>query len=157
MSIRVYCALFMGQGGALTSWGMYWMASALRRVGAEAEVWRYSDYERASSTIEARRAADYRLALVGYSLGASAATYLQTRESFDLVVCVAESTLAANYRIDKRRTKRSVLLYSRGVLSSGGLDAGFDQEIEIGLSHLLMDLSPKVFDVVREEVGRLLK
>jgi hypothetical protein len=153
---KVYCALFMGQGGIFTSWGMSWMASDLRKLGAEADVYSYNDWQRAETVLDAKRNEGYRLALIGYSLGDSAATYLQTLSPFDLVVCIAESELAQNYRIDKRHTKRSVLLYGWGTLSGGGLDSGFDQAIGVYLPHLLMDLSPTVFSTVKQEVNKLL-
>jgi pimeloyl-ACP methyl ester carboxylesterase len=127
MTSAVFTAFFLGQGGYLFSWGIKVIADKARAKGIGTQVYSYTDVERARADIRAVRGIS-RIALVGYSLGCTTATWLQSGAGGvepDLVICIAESTLAENHPIDKA-TKRSVLFAGTDFLSSAGQHDGFD-------------------------------
>jgi hypothetical protein len=152
---RVYAALFMGQGAWLTSFGIQRLAWRAQVLGIETGVYRYTEVDRAHLNIDAKRGAMRKIALVGYSLGCTTATYLQTIGFADLVCCIAESSLALNHRIDRNHTKRSVLWSGPGFLSDAGIYDDFDIIHQEQATHLLMDFIPAVTDGVIDELTRL--
>ncbi len=145
---QVYVALFLGQGGYFFSLGMLLLASRIRATGAECDVYYYTEHEHAATIVRLRRGAGCRVALVGYSLGVSTVTYMQSPQGdnlpVDLLVALAPSTLAQNYRVDKGNSRLSVLWHGWDFLSSAGLDLGFDRVHETSHNHLLIDWSPEI-------------
>jgi hypothetical protein len=154
---RVYAAFFLGQGGYLFSLGVPRLAARARLIGVETDVYRYTEVDRARLNISAKHAAGRKIALVGYSLGCTTATWLQTRMRVDLLCAVAESSLAQNHPINKANTRRSVLWAGPGFLSVAGTDGGFDQVYAVDAAHLWMDFSPLVTDGVLAELATLKK
>ena len=161
---KVYAALFLGQGGETFSWGIDKLASDIRALGntdAEvlADVLPWQDYRDADTRVVAKEKDGYKVALIGYSLGDSTVTYLQTIVRVDLLVCIAASSLAKNYKVDKFHTRRSVLFHGQDFLSNWGEDAGFDLKVELPWYdlHLGADVDPRVFSVTLDEVRKLVK
>src|SRR5262249_5396885 len=107
------------------------------------------------TNIVRRRKEGYKIALVGYSLGNTTATYLQRHLAVDLLLAIAESSLGRNHPIMKEHTKRSVLWYGPDTLSNRGLRDGFDEINYIETMHLLMDVDPRVVRGVLDELKSL--
>jgi hypothetical protein len=152
---KVYAAFFLGQGGYLFSWGIPLLAAEARRLGFASDVFSYGDVERAWTSIVRRRKEGYRIALVGYSLGNTTATYLQQHLAADLVLAIAESSLGLNHPIRKETTRRAVLWYGPDTLSSAGVRDGFDAVNYVDTTHLLMDIHPIVVRGVLDELKSL--
>ena len=156
--VPVYAAFVMGQGGYLFSLGMPVLASRARAQGVVAETFRYGDFIAIAARCAAYRKQGYRIALIGYSLGCSTATYLQSpamNAKVDLLMALAESELAQNYPINKRNTARSVLWHGWDFLSSAGEDDGFDTVLETRAFHLLVDFAPAITASVLGELTTL--
>ena len=153
---KVYCPLFLGQGGYLFSMGMVGVARKLRAIGAETQAFSYGDYERARSFIRGRRIGGRKIAGVGFSLGCTALTYLALEEKFELVLCIAASAMAGpnNHPVNHSNIDRSVLWRNpTEALSAGGADRGFDMIVDLYAPHLLMP--GRAADSVVAEVKRL--
>jgi hypothetical protein len=155
-------AFFMGQGGYLFSSSFAAIADMAKAQGIITEVFEYTQYETARDWLGKAGGAGNKTAVIGYSLGCSAATYLQRLMTLDLVICIAESTLADNWPINKQLTKRSVLYYGTDFLSSAGQHDGFDTKFPVsagwgipGLSHLLVPSTDIVVNGVLKELGAL--
>jgi hypothetical protein len=152
---KVYAAFFLGQGGYLFSWGIPHLAAEARKLGLVADVFEYSDVGPAWANIVRRRKEGYRIALVGYSLGNTTATYLQQHLAIDLLIAVAESSLGRNHPIKKQNTRRAVLWYGPDALSNAGVRDGFDAINFVDTSHLLMDVDSRVVTGVLDELKGL--
>jgi hypothetical protein len=152
---KVYVAFFLGQGGYLFSWGMPLLESEARKLGLSTGVFSYTDVTAAWTSIVRKRNEGYKIALVGYSLGNTTATYLQRHVAVDLLMAISESSLGQNHPIKKENVKRSVLWHGPDMLSNAGVHDGFDETIYIESSHLLMDVDPRVVRGVIDELKRL--
>lgn len=152
---KAYVAFFLGQGGYLFSWGIPLLASEARKLGLATDVFSYTDVNAAWANIVRRRKEGYKIALVGYSLGNTTATYLQRHLAVDLVLAISESSLGRNHPIKKENTKRSVLWYGSDMLSNAGVHDGFNEANYIESMHLLMDLDPRVVKGVLGELKSL--
>ena len=157
---KVLVLLFMGQGGYVFSMGIPVMA---RKVAAlphvVTKVYRYVDFDPAAKDIINFRKAGFQIVLVGYSLGNTITTLLQEYYDVDTLIAIAMSQLAGqnNHRIEHKHCKRSVLYYSKAdILSSAGLNSGFDIEIKTGYTHLFFPWATSVVNGVIEEVKKLL-
>jgi hypothetical protein len=153
---KAYVAFFLGQGGYLFSWGIPFLESEARKLGFATSVFGYTDVAAAWTNIVRMRNDGYRIALVGYSLGNTTATYLQRHFPVDLLLAISESSLGRNHPIRKEHTRRSVLWYGPDVLSNAGVYDGFDDVNYIDSSHLMMDLDPRVLKGVLDELRTLL-
>lgn len=162
MMARTYVAIFMGQGGILFSSPMYGIANAVRRIGATADVYRYIDIAVAQARMDWFRRQGYAIAGIGYSLGTSTLTYMQTTHPFNLVCCIAMSNLENVWPINHSMTRRSVLWHGSEIdfLSGQGEQLGFDVIHQVPsfpvLGHLIMPLLPSVVNGVVAEVRQLL-
>lgn len=152
---NTYVAFFLGQGGYLFSWGIPLLAYEARKLGLVTDVFRYSDVKSAWTNIVRRRNDGYKIALVGYSLGNTTATWLQRHLKIDLLLAISESSLGQNHPIEKKNTRRSVLWYGPDMLSRAGVNDGFDETNYIERTHFLMDLDPRVIGGVLDELKRL--
>jgi hypothetical protein len=153
-----YVACFYGQGGIATSFGIYLMARRLQAMGFEAQTYRYrADIDRAARDIDQKTRSGYLISGLGYSLGCSSLSLLQTRRKFELAVFLAESSLAINYPINHANTKHSVLVHGPDFLSDAGIKLGFDERFYTPSLHLWIDFDPGVWKVVEDQFGRLLK
>jgi len=152
---KVYAAFFLGQGGYVFSWGIPLLESEARKLGLATDVFSYTDLKPAWTTILRKRKDGYKIALVGYSLGNTTATYLQRYLAVDLLLAISESSLGRNHPIKKENTKRSVLWYGPDMLSNAGVHDGFDETNYIESMHLLMDIDPRVVRGVLNELKRL--
>jgi hypothetical protein len=152
---KAYVAFFLGQGGYLFSWGIPLLESGARKLGFATDVFSYTDVKPAWTNIVRRRKDGYKIALVGYSLGNTTATYLQRYLAVDLLLAISESSLGRNHPISKENTRRSVLWYGSDMLSSAGVHDGFDETRYIESLHLLMDLDPRVATGVLDELKSL--
>jgi len=154
---KVYCALIMGQGGYLTSYGVVRMSAIAEQIGIKTDVFNYDDTDKIAGCIEANRVSKYLIAGLGYSLGVSALTYAQKQRKFDLVLCIAGSELGQNYPINHENTTRSVLWRGPGILSGAGGNLGFDVVYDVANElHLAMDFAPQVVSGVENELHALL-
>jgi hypothetical protein len=152
---KVYVAFFLGQGGYLFSWGIPHLESEARKLGLATDVFSYSDVTTAWTNIVRKRNDGYKIALVGYSLGNTTATYLQRHLAVDLLLAISESSLGRNHPIKKEHVKRSVLWYGPDMLSNAGVHDGFDEVRYIETSHLMMDVDPRVVTGVLGELKSL--
>lgn len=152
---KVYVAFFLGQGGYLFSWGVPHLESEARRLGFATDVYAYTEVREAFANIVRHRKQGYKIALVGYSLGNTTATYLQSRMPVDLLLAIAESSLGANHPIRKQNTRRSVLWYGPDMLSNAGVRDGFDKTTYVDRLHLVIDTDPQVVTGVLEELRAL--
>jgi hypothetical protein len=152
---KAYAAFFLGQGGYLFSWGIPHLESEARKLGFATDVFNYTDLNAAWANIVRRRKDGCKIALVGYSLGNTTATYLQRHLAVDLLLAIAESSLGQNHPIEKKNTRRAVLWYGRDTLSRAGLHDGFDETNYVENTHLLMDVDPRVVRGVLDELKRL--
>jgi hypothetical protein len=152
---KAYAAFFLGQGGYLLSWGIPLLESEARKLGLATDVFSYTDLASAWTSIVRKRKEGYKIALVGYSLGNTTATYLQRYLTVDLLLAISESSLGRNHPIKKENTKRAVLWYGPDLLSNAGVHDGFDETNYIESLHLLMDIDPRVMRGVLDELKRL--
>ncbi len=156
MNQPLYAMFFRGQGGLLTSPGMAQMAEqANAAAGIRTDVFDYDDLRAIEAAYAKHSSTGSKIAAVGYSLGVSTATYLQTKHPFALVLCIAASEFAQNYPINKTNTKRSVLWRSfLDPLSSAGGNLGFDTIHDVFNTHLLMDVAQDIQAGVLEEIKK---
>lgn len=152
---KAYAAFFLGQGGYLFSWGIPALEQEARKLGLATDVFSYTDVYPAWTNILRKRKEGYKVALVGYSLGNTTATYLQSRVPVDLLLAISESSLGRNHPIKKQNTRRSVLWYGPDMLSNAGVHDGFDETNYIDSLHLFMDVDPRVVRGVLDELKRL--
>jgi hypothetical protein len=152
---KAYVAFFLGQGGYLFSWGIPLLESKARQLGFATDIFSYTDVSAAWTNIVRRRKGGYKIALVGYSLGNTTATYLQRYLPVDLLVAIAESSLGRNSPINKNNTKRSVLWYGPDMLSNAGVYDGFNETRYVDSVHVLMDIDPRVMSGVFDELKNL--
>jgi hypothetical protein len=159
--MKTYCAFFRGQFGELFSTGVDVLAAASRAQGVIADVFNYQDWATGASRVDHWRGVGCKVALFGYSLGCSSATYIQTARPIDLLLCCAESSLAQNYPVSEY-TKRSVLWIGQDFLSdanSGGFTVVTPVQITPFtfpiLDHLAMDWSSIVTRGALEELAKL--
>jgi hypothetical protein len=152
---KAYAAFFLGQGGYLFSWGIPLLEREARKLGLATDVFSYTDVNPAWTSIVRKRNDGYKVALVGYSLGNTTATYLQSRLPVDLLLAISESSLGRNHPIKKQNTRRSVLWYGPDMLSNAGVHDGFDETNYIENLHLFMDVDPRVVRGVLGELNRL--
>ncbi len=152
---KAYAAFFLGQGGYAFSWGIPLLESEARKLGLATDVFSYTDLNAAWTNIVRRRNDGYKIALVGYSLGNTTATFLQRHLAVDLLLAISESSLGQNHPIEKKNTRRAVLWYGPDMLSSAGVHDGFDETNYIENTHLLMDVDPRVISGVLDELKRL--
>jgi hypothetical protein len=152
---KAYAAFFLGQGGYLFSWGIPHLEQEARKLGLATDVFSYTDVYPAWTNIVRKRKEGYKVALVGYSLGNTTTTYLQSRLAVDLLLAIAESSLGRNHPIKKQNTKRSVLWYGPDMLSNAGVHDGFDETNYIESMHLFMDVDPRVVRGALDELKRL--
>jgi hypothetical protein len=162
VSAPVYAAFFLGQGGYVFSMGIASLARQARARGIEAGVYAYTEVDRARTNVGMKRARGRKTALIGYSLGCTAATYLaQLAPSTDLVCCIAESSLGANHPIDKAKTKHSVLFTGPDFLSDAGERDAFDRVVPVDVlpipifAHLSLQFAPTVVNGVLAELAKL--
>lgn len=164
--MSTYAAFVRGQGSFLTSPGIDLLAADARRQDVVADVFNYSDWVAIEAVIRQRRGMGDKVAVVGYSLGDSTGTYLGTRDKIDLLICIFESSFAANYPPDHDNVGHSVLFHGPGALSDA--DVGrFDEVIEVpngvaaipvlgGLvAHLAGQFSPIIVDGVLQRLAKL--
>jgi hypothetical protein len=160
--MSTYCAFFLGQFGETFSGGVSVLAAAARAQGVVADVFAYQDWATAASRVDHWRGVGYKVALFGYSLGCSSATYIQTLRPIDLLMCCAESSLGQNYAVDPDNTKRSVLWIGQDFLSDA--DVGpFTETITVNITpftfpvidHLAMDWSSIITKGALEELAKL--
>ena len=156
MTNRVHCSFFMGAFGAIFSQGVFHLAAAARKLGVTTEVYSYTQGESARIAIENARRKHYRIAGLGYSLGVSAQTELQRRCNFDLVFCIAGSSLGINYPINHSNTRRSVLWYGEEPLSNAGAGLGFGEVNTTHYWHLLAAYDPRVVASFERELRVLI-
>lgn len=159
MTNKVFAAFFLGAGGALLSPGIVAMANAAHAAGIQTDVFDYHQY--GTAAIEIERWRDAKVALIGYSGGCSAVTYMQSpamNVKCDLLVALAESRLCMNYPIDHGNTKRSILYHGDfplDFLSTDGEKDGFDVINHTRMIHLGIQLVPSIHAGVLAELGKL--
>jgi hypothetical protein len=159
-----YAACFFGAGptgiwawgGFITSAGVWRTANRLRAIGIESECFNFNQMYLAEARMTTARTAHRPAGMLAYSLGNSAALWLQTYTPFDLVFSIADSKLGQNYPINHKNTKRSVLWRGPGVLSGAGGDLGYDVVHDSDKVHLLMDFAPEVWQDALAEFSRLI-
>jgi hypothetical protein len=158
-----YAACFFGAGptgilawgGAITSIGVWRTANRLRAIGIEAECFNYNQMELAELRLTAARNEKRPVGSLAYSLGNTAALWLQQYTPFNLVFSIADSELGRNYPINHTHTKRSVLWRGPGILSGAGGDLGYDVVHDSGKPHLLIHFAPEVWQDAVAEFSKL--
>ncbi len=156
---KIYIALFLGQGGYIFSLGIPIMSDKIEAAtNAECDVYKYTEWSpQALTKIRTKRKQGYKIVLIGYSLGCTSATEIQTTEEVDLLCCIAESSLAGpnNHAINKKNCKRSVLYAGPDFLSNAGTTSGFDLVVQRPELHLLMDFDSDITNSIIEEIKKL--
>ena len=154
-----YAACFFGAGptgisawgGFITSAGIWRTANRLRRLGIEAECFNFDQTYLAEARLTAARNGHRPVGSLAYSLGNTAALWLQQYTAFNLVFSIADSQFGRNTPINHKNTKRSVLWHGPGALSSAGGNLGYDVVHDSNKPHLLLDFAPEVWqDAVAE-------
>lgn len=148
---KVYAACFTGQFAWLgSSLGVYATARRMRAAGIVADSFGYTQVNPAVARIDQFANLGFFILLLGYSLGVSSITYLQSpgagtlRRQVDLLLAIAGSKLGANYPIDHKWCKRAVLFTGEGMLSSWESPT-FDEIVRTSRTpHLLMDFNPEI-------------
>lgn len=159
---KVYAACFTGQFAWLgSSLGVSATARRLRAIGAVADVFSYAQIDAALARIDYFTALNFAVLLLGYSLGVSSITFLQSpdaalrRRHCDLLIAIAGSKLGENYPIDHVWTRRAVLYTGTGVLSSWESPT-FDHIVRVpGVPHLWLDFHPDIVAGVMYEAKQL--
>lgn len=154
---------FEGQFGPFLSPGIPYISGQLSKIPhVVAKTYHYTGTELAQKDIVQFRKGGYALALIGFSLGCSTITWLQQYYDVDLLCAIAESKLAMNYRINRERTKRSILFYGSDFLSSAGTDdPGFTEKIAVNntlipiVEHLSLDVTQSVISRILAECTHL--
>lgn len=153
---------FEGQFGPFLSPGIPYISGKLSKIhGITAKTYHYTDTEAAQKDITQFRKGGFALALIGFSLGNSTTTWLQQYYETDLLIAIAESKLALNYRIGPK-TKRAILFYGSDFLSAAGVDdPGFTEKIAVNntlipiVEHLSMDVTQSVISRILAECTHL--
>ena len=164
---KVYLCAFRGAGptgiyawgGIITSYGVDRIVQRAAKMGIEGDAYNFNRIYDAGLELARKRQAGYDLTLLGYSLGNTAATWLQLYGKFKLVQCIAESTYAGsnNHPINHANVARSVLWRGTGALSNAGGDLGFTTINDFpGELHLWLDFNPRIVDGVLTELKALL-
>jgi hypothetical protein len=162
--VTPYAACFFGAGptgiwawgGFSTSAGVWRTANRLRGIGIEAECFNFNAVGRAETRLTAARNELRPVGMLSYSLGNSSATWLQTYTPFNLLFSIADSKLGANYPVNHKNTKRSVLWRGPGVLSGAGGNLGYDVVHDCDKPHLLMDFAPEIWQDALVEFSKLI-
>ena len=158
-----YAACFFGAGptgiwawgGFVTSAGVWRTANRLRRLGVEAECFNYDQTTLADARMAAARNGGRPVGMLAYSLGNTAALWLQQYVPCDLLFSIADSQFGRNTTINHTHTKRSVLWRGPGALSSAGANLGYDVVHDTNKPHLLMDFAPEVWQDAIAEFSKL--
>jgi hypothetical protein len=143
-------ALFFGQGGIITSPGIWQLANWIRKLGIDAQCFDYTQVA-AADTFGPEL-------LYGYSLGVTSITFLQTMKPYQLVFAIAASEGAGrnNYPIHKKNTHRAVLWSGPGWLSDADTGGGWDQVSYSRWPHLMIQFAPAVRASALKEAQALL-
>jgi hypothetical protein len=165
MTATVFAAFFLGQGGTLFSMPFAAIARKAHTAGFGTWVYPYTDLDRAREDVAAAAKGGSKIALIGYSLGASTMSELQSEHEgppIGLAIGIAASTLGENYPINRARTRRAVLYAGTDFLSSGAQRNGYDEVVHVtagfGIpvwSHLNIPASHIVIDGVLAELAKL--
>lgn len=163
MSNKVHVSIFLGQGGWTTSAGFGHLSYLLGKLGVECDVYRYQDYQLADTKIKEKLKDGYKIAVLGFSLGNSAGTYLGTFDHIDLLICLFESSLAQNYKINHHNVVHSVLYHGQDFLSNAGWADGFDERINVEitpvtipvLDHLLGQFDQSIINGITTRIYNL--
>lgn len=163
MTQKVAAIFFLGQGGMFFSNSFAAIGLLARQYGVITTIYDYDDFK-GETWLKDMAEKGYRIAAIGYSLGVTMATYLQTIMKLDLVISVAPSTLAENHLINKENTKRSVLFYGTDFLSSAGQHDNYDEKTRViagfgipVISHLSIPSNPIVVNGILNELAKLQK
>jgi hypothetical protein len=173
MTTPIAAVFFLGQGGYLFSSSWALLAERVKATGVDVAVYPYTQSAEGARWLTGRdyyTGKKHKLAACGYSLGVSAATFLQASNGtlggigLDLLVSVAPSTLADNFLVNHNKTERSVLFYGTDFLSSAGQHDGYDAKFPVTagfgvpvFSHLMLPASPVVINGVLAEFASLQK
>jgi hypothetical protein len=128
----------------------------LRAIGIEAECFRFNQTELADARLTTARTAHRPVGMLAYSLGNTAALWLQQYTTCNLLFSIADSKLGRNTPVNHMHTKRSVLWRGPGVLSGAGGDLGYDVVHDSNKPHLLMDFAPEVWQNAMAEFSKLI-
>ena len=159
---KVYAACFTGQFAWLgSSLGVSATARRLRTAGVVADVFGYTQVDAAVARIDECSKLGFMIMLLGYSLGVSSITFLQSpdaalrRRHVDLLLAIAGSRLGENYPIDHVWTTRAVLYTGSGILSDWQSPT-FDHVVSVdGVPHLWLDFHPDVVAGIMYETNKL--
>lgn len=160
--MNVSCAVILGQGGWLTSAGIGVLGDRIADMDVHTQVFDYTDLRDIEAfMVDARNVGD-KLAIVSYSLGNSTSTWLGEHDKIDLLCCIFESSLAANYPVDKANVAHSVLFIGQDFLSDAN-SGGFDEVVNVTvtpvtipiLDHLLGQDEEVVIEGVLSRIAKL--
>ncbi len=144
-------------GGELTSYGMTRLRNALIAMGVDAQCFRFNQTVEAGIWLQQSGETDQIRMGYAYSLGNTTLTLLQTQFKFNLVFCIALSSMAGrnNHPIDKQKTARACLVQGPGQMSNA-LVTGFDEIRYVAKPHLLLDLDDGVKLWALQEAKKLI-
>jgi hypothetical protein len=164
---RPYLGCFYGQGpfwnlewgGSLTSPGITSLSSQARAIGFDSDCYTFGPSGVRASIAKftplIRNGAP--LCLLGYSLGVTSITYLQTIYPVRLLLALAGSSLGQNHAINRHNTERSVLWNNPdSFMSNAGAGLNFNVVHSMpGMAHLAFDVAPSVQSGIMDELKRL--
>lgn len=158
----MYAAFFRGQFGRIFSYSIDLLAKNSRMLDINADVYDYTDENVAIANINMWKRKNAKIALIGYSLGVTTATYLQTFITNDLTISIAASTLGLNHAIDSKNTKWAVLYRGTDFLSSAGGKDGYNKVVGVSswfgipiISHIGLPFNSVVTNGVLNELEKL--
>lgn len=148
-----------GQGGFVTSVGMYLLAKRIRAKYPKAVVTTWNWYDDNLIVADIVKNPDPKTMLIGYSLGANCTTWVTDRlgrKTFPLVVCYDPSRLSLVVQPDIN-IKRLLLYHNNGIEPEGHamLTGPMVERYEINKLHLLICFDQFLHDRTMDAIDRV--
>lgn len=159
MKVRVY--VMMGQGGRFTSGGIVNLAARIDQLkGTRVSVHPWDPYTDVVDDIN-KLLVGTKIAIVGYSLGANATTWIATavpKRKIDLIVCYDPSKWSIVTPAPKNVAK-GILYHNNGwdILGHAVIPGPQMQTVEISQWHLSVDNNEDLHRRTLAEINELLK
>jgi hypothetical protein len=150
--VRVY--VIFGQGGRITSLGMVSLADRIAALGIETSThsWGYPGI--VVQSIQQLKSMEP-VAIIGYSLGANATTWISNKLSrvVDLIVAY-DPSVWSNIEPAGRNVKRLLLYHNSGInfFGKARIPGPQVETTEISMSHILVDYSEPLHQKTLEAI-----
>jgi hypothetical protein len=139
--MRAY--VIFGQGGRITSLGMVSLASRIEALGVKVTThgWKYPDI--VAQSIHELPSSE-RVAIIGYSLGANATTWISNKVNRKINLIVAyDPSVWSPIEAAGRNVERLLLYHNSGInfLGKARIPGPQVETTEINMSHIFVDYS----------------